>query len=160
MAWLRERRFAHSISLDCTYSTNKKKTPYFQGTTLTHTKKILPLFQGLVDNEKESGFRWLLEQVHLLLKEFEADDPTLFITDYDNALINALEHEFPRSRHQLCVFHMNMNVVLHIKKKWRRRAAQEEEEDEDEAGGTFEEGINDVRKEDADEARLNGPARN
>jgi hypothetical protein len=79
--------------------------------------------------------------------------------NYDNALINALEHEFPRSRHQLCVFHMNMNVVLHIK-KWRRRAAQEEEEDEDEAGGTPEEGTDDVRKEDADKARLNGPARN
>jgi hypothetical protein len=58
---------------------------------VTHTKKNLPLFQGIVDNERESGFRWLLEQVHLP-KEYKADDPTLFITDYDNALMNALEY--------------------------------------------------------------------
>jgi hypothetical protein len=29
----------------------------------------------------------------LLETHIEADDPTLFITDYDNALINALKHE-------------------------------------------------------------------
>jgi hypothetical protein len=152
MAWLQERRFSHSVSLDCTYATNNKKMPYFQGTALTHTKKILPLFQGVVDNERESGFRWLLEQVHLLLRECEADDPTLFVTDYDNALINALESEFPHACHQLCVFHMNMNVVLHIKKKWRKPVGltvAEAEEDEAE----------DTEEEDPDEARLNAPAR-
>jgi hypothetical protein len=46
---------------------------------------------------------------------------------------------------------MNMNVVLHIKKKWRRLIVEEEEE-EDEAG--------DASKGDTDEARLNAPARN
>jgi hypothetical protein len=58
--------------------------PYFQGTALTHTKKIPPLFQGLVDNEKESGFRWLLEQVHLLLRECKVDDTTLQSLDDDD----------------------------------------------------------------------------
>jgi hypothetical protein len=154
IAWLQERRFSHSVSLDCTYSTNNKKMPYFQGTALTHTKKILPLFQGVVDNERESGFRWLLEQVHLLLRHCEADDPTLFVTDYDNALINALESEFPHARHQLCVFHMNMNVVLHIKKKWRKPVGlTAAEADDDEAEDAEEE-------EETAEARLNAPARN
>jgi hypothetical protein len=39
------------------------------------------LFQGVFDNEKESGFWWLLEQVYLLLRECKAEDPTLFVTD-------------------------------------------------------------------------------
>jgi hypothetical protein len=47
IAWLRERRFSRCLSLDCTYSTNNKRMPYFQGTALSHTKKILPLFQAV-----------------------------------------------------------------------------------------------------------------
>jgi hypothetical protein len=132
--------------------------PFFQGTAVTHTKKNLPLFQGIVDNERESGFRWLLEQVHLLLKECEADDPTLFITDYDNALMNALKYEFPQAHHQLCVFHMNMNIVLNIKKKWQKPTAPGEEEAEEEA----EEETEDAEEEEAEAAiaSLNSPARN
>jgi hypothetical protein len=49
----------------------------------------------VIDGEKESNFWWLLEQVYELLRYCEADDPTVFITDYDGALINALKHEFP-----------------------------------------------------------------
>jgi hypothetical protein len=130
--------------------------PYFQGTALTHTKKILPLFQGVVDNERESGFRWLLEQLHLLLSDCDVADPTLFITDYDNALINALKHEFPRSHHQLCIFHMNINVVLHIKKKWRKPVgtAGDDEEEEDNTGV-----VDWNAEKDPDEERLNAPAR-
>jgi hypothetical protein len=129
--WIREQRFSGNISLDCTYATNNKKMPYFQGTIVTHTKKILPLFQGIVDNERESGFRWLLEQVHDLLRECRNKEPDLFITDYDTALINALAYEFPQSKHQLCIFHINMNVVLNIKKKWQRRALEASSTDSD-----------------------------
>jgi hypothetical protein len=154
MAWIRERRFSRCLSLDCTYSTNNKKMPYFQGTAITHTKKNLPLFQGIVDNERETGFRWLLEQVHLLLKEYEADDPTLLITDYDNALINAVKHEFPQAHHQLCIFHMNMNIVLNIKKKWRKPMVQAEGQIEEEAEDAEEE------ESEAATASLNAPARN
>jgi hypothetical protein len=40
-----------------------------------------PVFQGLVDNEKESGFRWLLEQVHLLLRSAKLTiQPSLSLT--------------------------------------------------------------------------------
>jgi transposase-like protein len=126
--------------------------PYFQGTALTYMKKILLLFQGVVDNERESGFRWLLEQVRLLLRQYEAEDPTLFVTDYNNTLINTLESEFPQARHQLCVFHINMNIALHVKKKWRKPAglmAAEEEEAEDAE-----------EEEDPDVASLNALARN
>ncbi|KAL1856464.1 hypothetical protein Daus18300_010731 [Diaporthe australafricana] len=126
--------------------------PYFQGTALTHTKKILPLFQGVVDNERESGFRWLLQQVHYLLRECKAEDPTLFVTDYNNALINALESEFPHAHYQLCVFHININVVLYIKKKWRKPAGLTAAEE----GGEAEE----AEAEDPDKATLNAPARN
>jgi transposase-like protein len=131
--------------------------PYFQGTALTHTKKILPLFQGVVNNKRESGFRWLLEQVHLLLRHYKADNPTLFITNYNNALINALESKFPHTRHQLCIFHMNINVILYIKKKWRKPAGLTAAEVDD---NKAEEAAKAAEAEEATEARLNAPARN
>lgn len=160
MAWISEQRFSRNLSLDCTYSTNNKKMPFFQGTAVTQTKKILPLFQGVVDNERETGFRWLLEQVHKLLRECQVDDPTSFVTDYNDALIKALGHEFPQSKHQLCIFHMNTNVVLNIKKRWRKPVAESLT-----TSATMEsslEGAEAADLEDGDEdlASLNAPARN
>jgi hypothetical protein len=88
-------------------------------------KKILPLFQGIVNNEKESGFRWLLKQGYNLLRECRNKNPLLFITDYNTALINALANKFPQAKHYLYIFHININVILNIKKKWRKPGREE-----------------------------------
>ena len=73
--------------------------PFFQATAVTYTAKIAPLFQGLIDNEREEGFRWLLQQQHALLRTYNLEDPDLYITDYDDTLINTLNFEFPTSRY-------------------------------------------------------------
>jgi hypothetical protein len=69
--------------------------PYFQKTALLYIKKILLLFQEVVNNKKKSSFRWLLKQIYLLFRKYNADNLTLFITNYNNTLINALKYKFP-----------------------------------------------------------------
>ncbi|RKF96013.1 hypothetical protein GcM1_035002, partial [Golovinomyces cichoracearum] len=49
-------------------------------------------------------------------------DPRYLCTDYDVALINAIEYQFDGIKHQICIFHINMNLTLKIKKKLQRPA--------------------------------------
>lgn len=82
----------------------------------------MTFFQGVAENESEEGFRWLLGQWKLLLSEHELEDPLVVVTDYDTAMINAVNYTFktPVTKHQLCIFHINANIVLQIKKKWKK----------------------------------------
>ena len=43
--------------------------------------------------------------------------PHVIITDFDRALKNALSEQFLHVQWQLCIFHMNKNVVANIKVK-------------------------------------------
>jgi hypothetical protein len=42
--------------------------------------------------------------------------PRVFITDRDNALRNALAHEFPDTQANLCTWHINKNITTNCKK--------------------------------------------
>jgi hypothetical protein len=37
--------------------------------------------------------------------------PTCIVTDWEKALMNALDHKFPSSAHLLCTWHVNMNIL-------------------------------------------------
>jgi hypothetical protein len=50
-------------------------------------------------------------------------EPTVTISDYDTAMKAAIARVFPDAISMICVFHVNKNVVLHIKRKWDKQAA-------------------------------------
>lgn len=106
--WL--KRWGRRCAIDCTYNTNKTKLRFFQATAKTGTGKIVNLFQGVIDNECEEAFRWILHRWKDLLTEEGLQDPLVIVTDFDVALINAIDFTFNAlnddgtgiTRHQLC----------------------------------------------------------
>ncbi|RKF96023.1 hypothetical protein GcM1_029001 [Golovinomyces cichoracearum] len=52
--WIKEH--SAEAALDCTYGINNKKMPYFEATAVSHTGKIVPLFQGVGTSEMRSDF--------------------------------------------------------------------------------------------------------
>jgi hypothetical protein len=56
----------------------------------------------------------------------------VIITDKDNQLRTAIESVWPTTQLQLCVFHINSNVVLKIKQKWVKPVNHALDEDEEE----------------------------
>ncbi|EGY23354.1 uncharacterized protein VDAG_04792 [Verticillium dahliae VdLs.17] len=44
--------------------------------------------------------------------------PDVIITDFDNQMKAVLDDQFPEVQQQLCIHHINSNVLLKAKKKW------------------------------------------
>lgn len=109
---------------DNTYRTNNKGLALFQIIGLNGLGKSFSCGFGLINNEREEGFNWVLKQVDYLRSSIGASAPEITITDYDKAMKNAVKRVYPNAMPQICIFHVNKNVVLHIKKKWDKKAAE------------------------------------
>ncbi|EAQ83084.1 predicted protein [Chaetomium globosum CBS 148.51] len=68
--------------------------------------------------------RQLMDQVDAQRRKIGAPAPETTITDYDTAMKNAVQRVYPLATPQICIFHVNKNVVLNIKRKWDKKAAE------------------------------------
>lgn len=115
----------HRVQMyDNTYRTNNKGLALFQIVGMTPIGKAFSCAFGLISNERQEGFDWLLDQVDACRHEIGAAAPEITITDYDAAMKNAVQRVYPLATPQVCIFHVNKNVVLNVKHKWNKKAAE------------------------------------
>ncbi len=135
------RQFWWVLELDNTYKTNRFKMALFQACIVTNLGTVIPVVFGLVDNERQDGFDWLINAFNDLRIQCEIPAPGVIITDDEKALRNALTEVFPSADLQLCVFHINKNVVLNIKRKYSKRLQaardQADQQEDDEPGHLY-----------------------
>ncbi|GKU10048.1 unnamed protein product [Fusarium langsethiae] len=112
------RRFPEVISFDNTYNTNRFKLPLFQATGQTCLGTVFNAAFGLIDNQRREGFQFLAESISTLLSEHSIRQPAIIITDFDDSMKATLNDQFPGVQQQLCIHHINSNVLLRSKQKW------------------------------------------
>ena len=54
-----------------------------------------------------------------MTERHEIQSPDVIITDYDQQMKGALESQFPCSQQQLCIHHINSDVLLKAKRRWK-----------------------------------------
>lgn len=106
-----------------TYKTNNKGLALFQAISIGSLGKIFSCAFGLTNNERQEGFDWLMDQINILREEIGTSPPLVTVTDFDTAMRNAVTRVYPDARPQLCIFHINKNIVLQIKRKRDKQAA-------------------------------------
>ncbi|KID95831.1 hypothetical protein MAJ_08227, partial [Metarhizium majus ARSEF 297] len=111
-------RFSEVISFDNTYNTNRFKLPLFQVTGQTCLGTVFNAAFGLIDNERLEGFQFLANGVRKLLDRYSIRAPDVVITDFDKQMKQALGVEFPEAQQQICIHHINSNVMLQSKRRW------------------------------------------
>ena len=94
--------------------------PVLQITSITNISSNFNITFGLADNKREDGFEWLIGQLHIFQQQYKIPLPSIYIIDFDKALKNVIEMHFSNSTPQLCVFYVNKNVALNIKRKWKK----------------------------------------
>ena len=156
------KRFPTVLSLDNTYNTNRFKMPLFNITGLTNLHTNFNVGFGLVDNERLEGFLWLVEAMDSIRQKHSIPTPQVCLTDFEPSLRDALMRVYPDTQLQICIFHINANVVLNVKKKWRTPpgadnkpdavAFEREDEDQQQPGQAMSE------EEQSDLQELNAPA--
>ncbi|KAG7001028.1 PKS-NRPS hybrid synthetase [Fusarium oxysporum f. sp. conglutinans] len=106
------KRFPEVISFDNIYNTNRFKLPLFQATGQTCLGSV---------------FNAAFEQ-HSICQ------PDVIVTDFDDQIKAALNDQFPDVQQQLCIHHINSNVLLKSKQKWvkgRSSSSSPDSSDED-----------------------------
>ncbi|KAJ3455672.1 hypothetical protein MRS44_017154 [Fusarium solani] len=112
------KRFPEVISFDNTYNPNRFKLPLFQATGQTCLGSVFNAAFGLIDNERREGFQFLSESIRQLAEQQSIRQPDVIITDFDDSMKAALNDQFPEVQQQLCIHHINSNVLLRSKQKW------------------------------------------
>ena len=112
------KRFPEIISFDNTYNTNRFKMPLFQATGQTCLGTVFNAAFGIIDNERKEGFLFLADGIRQLAQQNSIRDPDVVITDFDKQMRAALSEQFPEVQQQLCIHHINSNVLLKAKQKW------------------------------------------
>ncbi|KAF6518277.1 hypothetical protein HZS61_002355 [Fusarium oxysporum f. sp. conglutinans] len=115
------KRFPEVISFDNTYNTNRFKLPLFQATGQTCLGTVFNAAFGLIDNERREGFQFLAESIRQLIDQHSIRQPDVIITDFDDSMKAALNDQFPDVQQQLCIYHINSNVLLKSKQKWAKK---------------------------------------
>jgi len=64
-----------------------------------------------------------MKQVDHTRASIDAKPPNVTITDFDTSMKAAIAEVYPEAKPQICVFHINKNVTLHIKRKWNKAVA-------------------------------------
>ncbi|UNI16668.1 hypothetical protein JDV02_010847 [Purpureocillium takamizusanense] len=113
------KRYPEIMSFDNTYNTNRFKLPLFQVTGQTCLKSVYNAAFGLIDNERREGFQFLAEAVRELNDRHTIPLPNVVVTDYDQQMKAALESQYPDSQQQIYIQHVNANVLLNAKRKWK-----------------------------------------
>jgi hypothetical protein len=116
------KRFSEVISFDNTYNTNRYKLHLFQVTGQTCLGTVFNAAFGVIDNERLEGFQFLFGATRELANKLEIRLPDVGITDFDSQMKSALDEFFPDTQQQLCIHHINSNVLLNAKKLWKRPA--------------------------------------
>ncbi len=76
------------------------------GITGVNTTFIVAM--AFIKQERKTDYSWVLEQ--LLASTLNSATPGDLVTDRDLALMNAVLHNFPNSKHILCKWHIRKNV--------------------------------------------------
>ncbi|KEY71447.1 hypothetical protein S7711_10113 [Stachybotrys chartarum IBT 7711] len=124
------RRFPEVLSLDNTYSTNRFKLPLFQVTGQTCLGTVYNAVFGVIDNERVEGFQFLLDAIRDLAAQYDIRIPDVAITDFDEQMKAAISTTFPDTQQQLCIHHINSNVLLRAKQRWKHEVNTEESDSE------------------------------
>lgn len=111
------RTFPRVIILDCTYKTNRYKMPLLEIVGVTSTDLTFCIAIAYLVAEKEENYMWALERLKSVLVDSEVEMPSVFISDRETTLINAIGFVFPESAHMLCTWHIKNNVLTYMQKK-------------------------------------------
>jgi hypothetical protein len=103
--------FGDVVAFDATYKRNKYMCPLVIFSGVNHQNKTIVFCAGIVCDETEQTYVWLLEQ---LLEAMSGKSPTSMITDGDMAMRNTIRRVFPECHHRLCAWHLLHNANSNV----------------------------------------------
>jgi hypothetical protein len=105
------RNFNNVVMADCTYKTNRYKMPLLHFIGLSNVGKSFSICFCSLKSEVKDDYVWAL---NAFVSCFGIR-PKVFVTDQEDALINAAEEVFSSVPLLLCIWHLNKNFLKNCK---------------------------------------------
>ncbi|XP_031106255.1 protein FAR1-RELATED SEQUENCE 5-like [Ipomoea triloba] len=99
--------FGDVMSFDATYNTNKYKLVFVPFTGIDNHKRCVVFGAGLLANEDEASYVWLLEN----FKRAMGQEPICTVTDQDPAMRKAVPQVLKHTQHRFCMWHIMSKVT-------------------------------------------------
>ncbi|MCL7028637.1 hypothetical protein MKW94_006152 [Papaver nudicaule] len=100
--------FPSVLMVDSTCKTNRFKKPLVHVVGVTSTGKYFTVAFAFMEADTEEHYTWVLTQLKWIYMLTTL--PSLFVTDRESALINAIDIVFPKAKRLLCTWHLNLEV--------------------------------------------------
>jgi hypothetical protein len=106
--------FGDVVIFDSTYRVNRYDLPFVPFIGVNHHRGTVVFACGIISDETIGSYVWLLE---VFLEAIHQKHPISVITDGDLAMAKAIEVVLPNTDHRLCSWHVEQNMVRHLRGK-------------------------------------------
>lgn len=106
--------FPSVLMLDSSYKTNRFRHVILEIVGVACTAKTFCVGFAFLTDEKEENYSWALYRLKDVFDPSQL--PTIFVTEREIALIDAIHRVFPGTIHLLCTWHITKNVSSNCKK--------------------------------------------
>ncbi|XP_074297965.1 protein FAR1-RELATED SEQUENCE 5-like [Silene latifolia] len=103
------RAYPYVVIHDSTYKTNMYKNPLIEMVGVTPIGSSFLIACSMIPTESEECYSWLLKKLADIL-DVTGASPSVFVTDRELGLINALKAVFPGVDHLLCRWHVKKAI--------------------------------------------------
>ncbi|CAG8832325.1 2756_t:CDS:2, partial [Gigaspora margarita] len=105
------------LLMDSTYKTNRFGMPLLLVSGIDAMGISFLIASCLLANETTLNFCWALRQLKKIAGDMTVHRIKTLITDRDLALMSAVRAELPNVKHQLCVWHIEQNIIKNLNNK-------------------------------------------
>ena len=106
--------FGDVVAFDTTYKTNVYKKPLVILVGVNYHRHTIVFGFGLLVNETVETYTWVLQNILVAMNN---KTPISVVIDGDKAMSKAIKTVFPKSRHRLCVWHIERNAFANLHDK-------------------------------------------
>ena len=101
--------------INCIYKINRYRMSLCIIIDVTSLNIIFYVVFCFLFNERMQNYEWMLKQLHHLCEKINVSDFIIVVIDNEKSLIVALSNVFSTTRHLLCLWHINKNVLTNCK---------------------------------------------
>lgn len=117
---------ADVLLIDTTYKTNRFKMPLVNFCGVTCLGSTFNAGFCFISAEDEATYTWTFEQFSTQVAQLKK--PGVILFDGDKSIRKACEIIFPEAQIQLCIWHINQNVLGMAKKTWKTNNSEQDNE--------------------------------
>ncbi|CAG8485282.1 6956_t:CDS:2 [Cetraspora pellucida] len=115
------KQYSEILLIDAIYKTNRFGMPLLLISGIDAMGITFLIASELLTNKTIPNYCWIFQQLKQLISDTTFYSIQMLLTDRKHALISAVQTETPHIKHQLCIWHVEQNIIRNLNHKLKER---------------------------------------